>query len=88
MILLPHVLAVTSAFPIDIDISDSSADCTSLDHHHHPAASHQQQTSTKSTTNNNLDLDRPFGMDLSVEFGGGPSNRSSIASQVSETDSI
>jgi hypothetical protein len=39
-------------------------------------------TTNKSTSNNNLD--KPFGMDLSVELGAGHSNRSSIVSQVSE----
>jgi len=35
---------------------------------------------SKAASNN---LDKPFGMDLSVEFGGGHSNRSSVVSQVS-----
>lgn len=62
--------------------TDSSMDC-SLENDEvnfliqQAPAQHQGQQS-KPTSNN---LDKPFGMDLSVEFGG-HSNRSSVVSQV------
>lgn len=45
----------------------------------------QPVQNSRAASNNNLD--KPFGMDLSVEFGG-HSNRSSIISQVMNNESI
>lgn len=63
--------------------TDSSLDC-SLENDEsnfllHQTASLQPVQNSRTTSNNNLE--KPFGMDLSVELGG-QSNRSSIISQV------
>lgn len=47
----------------------------------HQSTAQQLGNQSRAASNN---LDKPFGMDLSVEFGG-HSNRSSVASQVRKT---
>jgi hypothetical protein len=69
-------------FNLTIFSTDSSLDC-SLENDEANFLLHQSSAQTgqqNKAANNNLD--KPFGMDLSVEFGG-HSNRSSVVSQVS-----
>jgi hypothetical protein len=78
------LLNASISFPFSVHSTDSSLDC-SLENDEanfllHQPSTQQHGQQSKSASNN---LDKPFGMDLSVEFGG-HSNRSSVVSQVSE----